>query len=79
MSVTQSAPYPFAEEEEGNMQVTPDGVPLADWVRAHLGIEDEDELNALLGDPSQVLALLDVARAEHAEAESAKPLSAHPA
>lgn len=57
------------------MQITSDGVPLADWVRTHFGIEDEDELNALLGDPGQILALLDVARAEHDEAESVKSLS----
>lgn len=36
---------------------------LIDWVREHFGIEDEDELRAVLADPSEMLALLDVAQA----------------
>ena len=45
------------------MHNTPDGVPIIDWVRAHFGIEDEDELRAVLANPSEMLALLDVAAA----------------
>lgn len=36
---------------------------LIDWVREQFGIEDEDELRAVLADPSEMLALLDVAQA----------------
>lgn len=43
------------------MHNTPDKSPIIDWVRRHFGIEDEDELRAVLGDPGEVLALLDVA------------------
>jgi hypothetical protein len=45
------------------MHDTPKEVPIADWVREHFGIEDEDELRALLADPTEMLALLDVAQA----------------
>ena len=36
---------------------------LIDWVREQFGIEDEDELRAVLADPSEMLALLDMAQA----------------
>ncbi len=36
---------------------------LIDWVREQFGIEDEEELRAVLADPSEMLALLDVAQA----------------
>jgi len=53
-------------------------MPIIDWVRAHFGIEDDDELRALLADPNEMLALLDVAdAAEPDEALSAKPPVAH--
>lgn len=45
------------------MHDTPNEMPSIDWVREHFGIEDEDELRAMLADPSEMLALLDVARA----------------
>jgi hypothetical protein len=38
-------------------------VLTVDWVQEQFGIEDEDELRALLADPSEMLALLDVAKA----------------
>ena len=38
-------------------------VSIADWVRDHFGIDDEEELQALLADPSELMALLDVAAA----------------
>ena len=43
-------------------EVTSD-TALIDWVREQFGIEDEDELQAVLADPSEMLALLDVAQA----------------
>jgi len=45
------------------MRNTPNETPIIGWVREHFGIEDEDELRAVLADPSEMLALLDVARA----------------
>jgi len=36
---------------------------VIDWVRRHFGIKDEAELRALLADPSEMQALLDVAKA----------------
>jgi len=36
---------------------------LIDWVRNQFGIEDENELRAVLADPSEMLALLDMAQA----------------
>ena len=36
---------------------------LIGWVREHFGIEDEDELRAVFADPSEMLALLDMAQA----------------
>ena len=36
---------------------------LVKWVRERFGIDDEDELRAVLADPSEMLALLDMARA----------------
>jgi len=45
------------------MHEPPNDVPIADWVREFFGIEDEDELRALLADPTEMLALLDVAQA----------------
>jgi len=45
------------------MYDAPNEVPVAQWVRERFGIEDEDELRALLSDPTELLALLDVARA----------------
>jgi hypothetical protein len=42
---------------------------LIGWVREHFGIEDEDEVRAVLADPSEMLALLDVARAAGQEGE----------
>jgi len=45
------------------MHEPPNDVPIADWVREHFGIDDEDELRALLADPAEMLALLDVAQA----------------
>jgi hypothetical protein len=45
------------------MHNTPDALPVIDWVREQFGIEDEDELRAVLADPSEMLALLDVSRA----------------
>jgi hypothetical protein len=44
------------------MHDTQDKIPSIDWVRERFGIEDEDELRAVLNDPDAVLALLDVAR-----------------
>ncbi len=38
-------------------------MPSADWVRERFGIEDEEELQAVLADPTEMLALLDVVRA----------------
>lgn len=43
------------------MHDTPNDLPMIDWVRARFGIEDEEELRAVLADPSEMLALLDVA------------------
>ena len=45
------------------MDDTPNEIPSIDWVREKFGIEDEDELRAVLADPREMLALLDVARA----------------
>jgi hypothetical protein len=45
------------------MHDTPNEMPSIDWVRQQFGIEDEDELRAVLADPSELLALLDAARA----------------
>jgi len=45
------------------MHEKPDDAPIAGWVREYFGIDDEDELRALLADPAQMLALLDVAQA----------------
>jgi len=45
------------------MRDTPDETLLIGWVREHFGIEDEDELRAVLADPSEMLALLDMAQA----------------
>ena len=45
------------------MHDTPNEMPSIDWVREYFGIEDEDELRAVLADPSEMLALLDVERA----------------
>ena len=45
------------------MHDTPKEMPIVDWVREHFGIEDEEELRAVLADPNEMLALLDVARA----------------
>lgn len=45
------------------MHDTPHKIPSIDWVRERFGIEDEDELRAVLNDPNAVLALLDVAQA----------------
>lgn len=45
------------------MRNTPSETMLIAWVREHFGIEDEDELRAVLADPGEMLALLDVARA----------------
>ena len=36
---------------------------LMGWVREQFGIEDEDELRAVLADPSEMLALRDMAQA----------------
>jgi len=45
------------------MHEWPNEVHMADWVREYFGIKDEDELRVLLADPTQMLALLDVAQA----------------
>jgi hypothetical protein len=45
------------------MHDTSNETPSIDWVRAHFGIEDEDELRAALAAPNALLALLDVAQA----------------
>ncbi len=45
------------------MSDTPTRPLNIDWVRDHFGIEDEDELQAVLSDPAELLALLDVVRA----------------
>jgi len=49
------------------MRDTPDETLLIGWVREQFGIEDEDELRAMLADPSEMLALLDVAQASGQE------------
>ena len=53
---------------------------LIDWVRKQFGIEDEDELRAVLADPSEMLALLDMAQAAGQEGiPVARPRVASPA
>lgn len=60
------------------MHDTPDGMSIADWIRARFGIEDTDELQAVLADPTEMLALLDVAdAAKRDEALDTKPHAAH--
>lgn len=58
------------------MPKTPIQVPPIGWLRERFGIDDEAELRALLSDPSEMLALFDVARA--ADSENA-PKQARPA
>ena len=53
------------------MYNTPHEMPSIDWLREYFGIEDEDELRAVLADPSEMLALLDVARAADKDATPA--------
>jgi len=49
-----------------------DETRLAEWVRVRFGIDDEVELRSLLEDPTELLALFDVTRAE---GEAADPLA----
>ena len=49
------------------MRNTPDETLLIGWVREQFGIDDEDELRAVLADPSEILALFDMAKASEQE------------
>ena len=60
------------------MHDTPNEMPLIDWVREHFGIEDEDQLRALLADPTEMLALLDMAQADNPDwITIVKPADSH--
>jgi hypothetical protein len=54
-------------------------MPIIEWLRERFGIEDEDELRAVLADPSEMLALLDIAQAAGQDAiPSVSPRAALP-
>ncbi|GEM_PF-5118017 len=53
--------------------------PMANWLRNRFGIEDADELQAVLANPDEMLALLDVARASNdGEMRGTAPLISRP-
>lgn len=53
--------------------------PMANWLRNRFGIEDADELQAVLANPDEMLALLDVARASNdGEMRGTTPLISRP-
>jgi len=58
------------------MRGTASETAIANWLRDRFGIEDKDELQALLLDPKEMLALWDMARISNdAEEFHADPIA----